>query len=151
LVEVLRFDKSPINDLKEFTGRCDVGFIEGGCCNAENVEVLKSFRAQCDILVAVGECAIMGGIPAMRNAVPLAECLHEAFVAGPTVDPASAGVPGDPDIPAVLDRVYPIPEVVPVDYYLPGCPPPAGHIRALLRHLLLGEPYSVLYADFKYD
>ena len=41
LIELVDFDKSPIDDIKEFTGRCAVGLIEGGCCNEENVHVLQ--------------------------------------------------------------------------------------------------------------
>jgi hypothetical protein len=52
---------------RQFTGRCAVGLIEGGCCNEENVHVLQDFRKHCDVLISVGDCAIMGGIPAMRN------------------------------------------------------------------------------------
>ena len=44
LAELVEFDKSPINDIKRFSGQCDVGLIEGGCCNHENVEVLRAFR-----------------------------------------------------------------------------------------------------------
>ena len=43
LVELVDFDKSPVDDIKEFTGRCLVGLIEGGCCNEENVHVLQRF------------------------------------------------------------------------------------------------------------
>jgi NAD-reducing hydrogenase small subunit len=67
LIELVDFDKSPINDIKEFTGRCAVGIIEGGCCNEENVHVLQKYRQHCDTLVVIGECATMGGLPAMRN------------------------------------------------------------------------------------
>ena len=51
LVELVEFDKSPINDIKEFTGRCLVGLIEGGCANEENVHVLQNFRKHCDIMI----------------------------------------------------------------------------------------------------
>ncbi len=61
LVELVDFDKSPINDIKEFTGRCAVGIIEGGCCNEENVHVLQNYRQHCDTLLVIGECATMGG------------------------------------------------------------------------------------------
>jgi coenzyme F420-reducing hydrogenase gamma subunit len=71
LIELVDFDKSPLNDIKEFSKNCDIGLIEGGCCNSENVKVLKEFRKKCDILVTVGECAIWGGLPAMRNTIPL--------------------------------------------------------------------------------
>ena len=127
LVELVEFDKSPIDDIKKFTGPVDVGLIEGGCCNDENVEVLRSFRKHCKILVSVGECAITGGVPAMRNTVPLKECLEEAYLNG--ADGRRDGViPNDPDLPILLDKVYPCHEVVKIDYFLPGCPPSADLI-----------------------
>jgi len=85
LVELVDFDKSPVDDIKKFTGRCLVGLIEGGCCNEENVHVLQDFRKNCDILIALGDCSINGCIPSMRNAVPLQECFNEAYKDGPTV------------------------------------------------------------------
>ena len=80
LIELVDFNKSPFTDIKEFTEQCDVGLIEGGCCNAENIEVLREFRKKCKLLVSVGECAIWGGVPAMRNTIPLEECLEEAYL-----------------------------------------------------------------------
>ncbi len=67
LVELVDFDKSPIDDIKEFTGQCALGLVEGGCANEENVRVLQDFRRHCDVLVSLGDCATMGGLPAMRN------------------------------------------------------------------------------------
>ena len=89
LVDLVEFNKSPIDDIKRFTKPVDVGLIEGGCCNSENVEVLRSFRKNCKVLVSVGECAVMGGLPALRNSIPLKECLEEAYLNSPTVDPGS--------------------------------------------------------------
>ena len=125
LVELVDFDKSPVDDIKKFSAHCAVGLIEGGCCNQENVKVLRDFRKNCDVLVSVGDCAIMGGIPAMRNGIPLQECLQEAYLKGPTVHNPSGQIPNDPELPLILDRVYPAHEVVKIDYHLPGCPPPA--------------------------
>ena len=101
LVELVEFNKSPINDIKTFTKECDIGLIEGGCCNDENVHTLTEFRRHCTILVAVGECAIMGGLPSLRNGIPLAECLSEAYLDGPTVVDANPEriLPADPDLP----------------------------------------------------
>ena len=149
LAELVEFDKSPINDIKKFTGMCDVGLIEGGCCNSENVEVLRYFRKNCKILIAVGECAIMGGLPAMRNGIPLKECLREAYIDGPSV--VDGFIPNDPDIPLLLDKVYPCKEVVKIDYYLPGCPPPADLIWEALVALLTGKELDLPYEVIKYD
>jgi len=151
LVELIEFDKSPINDLKKFRGRCAIGLIEGGCANEENVHVLQEFRKHCDILISVGECAVMGGIPAMRNMVPLKECLEEAFLKGPTVHNPQQRIPDDPDIPLLLDRVYPCHEVVKIDYHLPGCPPSADCIWQALLVLLNGKNAELPYELIKYD
>ena len=149
LAELVDFDKSPINDLKRFTGKCEIGLIEGGCCNAENVEVLRYFREHCDILISVGECAIMGGLPAMRNTVPLKECLREAFLEGPSV--VDGLIPNDPDLPLILDKVYPCHQVVKIDYFLPGCPPDAELIWEALVALLSGKEVDLPYELVKYD
>ena len=69
LAEIVDFDRSPIDDIKHISQRCDVGLIEGGCCNAENVETLREFRENCDVVISLGDCATMGGIPALRNLV----------------------------------------------------------------------------------
>jgi NAD-reducing hydrogenase small subunit len=145
------FDKSPIDDIKEFSGRCAVGLIEGGCCNEENVHVLQEFRKHCDILISFGDCATMGGIPAMRNNIPLAECFDEAYRTGVTVYNPSGEVPNDPDIPLLLDKVYPAHEVVKIDYFLPGCPPSADTLWAALTALLTDKPVELPYELLKYD
>ncbi len=151
LVELIDFDKSPINDIKKFTGRVTVGLIEGGCCNQENVKVLQDFRKHCDVLVSVGDCATMGGIPAMRNSIPLKECLAEAYLNGPTVHNPSGQVPNDSELPLILDRVYPCHEVVKIDFHLPGCPPPADAIWEALVALLNDKPLDLPYEVLKYD
>ena len=151
LIELVDFDKSPIDDIKEFTGRCTVGLIEGGCCNEENVHNLQNFRRHCDILISVGECAVCGGIPAMRNGIPLQECLDEAYKNGPTVYNPTGLIPNDPDLPLILDRVYPCHEVVKIDYCLPGCPPPADTIWQALTALLTNQPMNLPYELIKYD
>jgi NAD-reducing hydrogenase small subunit len=151
LIELVDFDKSPVDDIKEFTGRCAVGLIEGGCANEENVRVLRDFRKHCDILVSVGDCATMGGIPAMRNTIPLKECLDEAFLNGPTVYNPSQKIPNDAEIPLLLDKVYPCHEVVKIDYHLPGCPPSADTLWEALVALLTDKPVELPYELIKYD
>jgi NAD-reducing hydrogenase small subunit len=151
LAELVEFSRSPINDIKTITERCAVGLIEGGCANEENVEVLREFRRMCDVLVSVGDCAISGGIPAMRNTIPLSECLSEAYLNGPSTVNASGRIPDDPEIPLLLDKVFPAHEVVKVDYHLPGCPPPADAIWAALTALLTGKPIDLPYELIKYD
>jgi NAD-reducing hydrogenase small subunit len=151
LADIVDFDKSPIDDIKNFTGRCAIGLIEGGCTHEENVEVLREFRKHCDILISIGECAIMGDIPAMRNMVPLKECLEEAYLNGPSVYNPAGKIPDDVEIPLMLDRVYPCHEVVKIDYFLPGCPPRADLLWQALVALLTNKPMDLPYELIKYD
>jgi NAD-reducing hydrogenase small subunit len=151
LVEVVQFDKSPINDIKKFTGRCLAGIIEGGCSTEENVHVLQDFRKHCDVLISCGDCAINGGVPAMRNGIPIKECLDEAYLNGPTVFNPKRVLPRDPEIPLLLDRIYPCHEVVKIDYFLPGCPPSADTLWEALTALVSGKPLNLGYELIKYD
>jgi [NiFe] hydrogenase diaphorase moiety small subunit len=151
LVEVVDFNKSPITDIKKFTKECDIGLIEGGVCNTENIEVLREFRKKCKLLVSVGECAIWGGVPAMRNTVPLAECLEEAYLNSMTTEAEENVVPYHEDLPKILDKVYPCHEIVKIDHHIPGCPPSPNHIWKAVSSLLWGDEFSVLYSEFKYD
>jgi NAD-reducing hydrogenase small subunit len=151
LVELIQFDKSPVDDIKEFTGQCLVGIIEGGVANEENARVLMDFRNNCDILISLGDCAIMGGLPAMRNTVPLKECFAEAYLDGPSVYNPTNTIPNDPELPLLLDKVYPCHEVVKIDYHLPGCPPSADMIWETLVALLTNKPIDLPYELIKYD
>jgi coenzyme F420-reducing hydrogenase gamma subunit/ferredoxin len=151
VIELVSFDKSPLTDFKQFTTRCHIGLVEGGCCNSENVETLRKFREHCDILVALGECSVWGGLPSMRNSIPLSECLEEAYLNSVTNEPGGNIIPYHEDLPKILDRVYACNEIVKIDYYIPGCPPSANHIWKAVKNLLWGEEYSILYSEFKYD
>lgn len=152
LVELVEFNKSPVDDIKTFTKQCDIGLIEGGCCNSENVHVLQDFRKNCKILVSVGECAIMGGLPAMRNTISLQECFEEAYLNSPSVQANTERIiPNDPEIPIILDKVFPCHEVVKIDYYLPGCPPRADLIWEALVALVTGDDMKLPYEVFKFD
>jgi NAD-reducing hydrogenase small subunit len=152
LIELVEFNKSPIDDIKKFTKPVDIGIIEGGCCNSENVEVLKDFRKNCKILISLGECAIMGGLPALRNGIPVEECLHEAYIGGPTVQLNTKHImPNDDELPMLLDKVYPCHEIVKIDYYLPGCPPRADLIWDALVALITGDPLKLPYELIKFD
>jgi len=148
LVQLVEFDRSPITDIKT-VGDCDIGIIEGGVANAENVEVLREFRKHCKVLVALGACAVNGGIPAMRNSFELKECLEEAYIDG--IGVTNPKIPNDPEIPMLLNKVHPIHEVVKVDYFLPGCPPTADAIWTFLTELIEGKPISLPYEQIHYD
>jgi NAD-reducing hydrogenase small subunit len=149
LMSVAEFDRSPLTDIKHCSDQVDIGLIEGGLCNAENVHTLREFRKHCKILVAVGACAINGGLPAMRNHVSLDECLEESYLKGMGVE--HPGIPNDPELPLLLDRVHPIHEVVKVDYFLPGCPPSANVFWKFLTDLAAGREPALPAPMLHYD
>lgn len=148
LLERVEFDRSPFTDIKH-CGPCDIGLIEGGVCNAENVHVLREFRANCKTLVAVGACAINGGVPAMRNYFDLQECLQEVYLTGSGI--TNPQIPDDIELPLLLDKVYPVSEVVHIDYFLPGCPPSADAFLQLLQPLLTGQKPVIAKSQLHYD
>ncbi len=148
LAEIIEFDRSPFTDIKHCSEIVDIGLIEGGVCNSENVHTLREFRKSCKILVAVGACAINGGLPAMRNFVPLEECLAEAYL---TDDLDSPQIPNDIELPLLLDKVHPIHELVKVDYFLPGCPPSGNAFWKFLTDLAAGKKPTLPYELVHYD
>ena len=148
LLQRVELDRSPLTDIKH-CGRCDIGFIEGGICNAENVHVLREFRRNCRILVAVGACAINGGLPAQRNHLDLGSCLEEVYVTERSL--SKGGIPNDPELPLPLDKVHPLHEVVKVDYFLPGCPPSADAIWKFVNDLLAGRTPRLGHGLIQYD
>ena len=87
------------------------------------------------VLVAVGECANTGGVPSMRNGIPLKRCLEESFIRGQGTE--NAHIPDDPELPLLLNKVRPLHHVVKIDHFLPGCPPSADAFWRFLTELLL--------------
>lgn len=148
LLQLVEFDRSPLTDIKT-VGECDIGIIEGGLCNAENVHVLREFRQHCKVLIALGACSVNGGLPAQRNHLSLAEILEEVYHTSPGI--ANGGIPNDPELPLPLDKVHPIHEVVQVDYFIPGCPPSGDAIWKVLTDLLAGKTPALGHGLLHYD
>jgi len=101
LLELIEFDRTPLTDIKVL-GKCDVGIIEGGLCNAENVHVLREFRSQCNILIAIGACAINGGPAGTAQSPELPLILEEVYHS--SVGLANGLIPNDPELPLPLAR-----------------------------------------------
>ncbi len=142
---------SPVIDVKEYPENVDLCLIEGAVCNEDNLEMLHKIRTRTKVLVAFGDCAVTANVPAIRNQLGLRNdesVLQRAYVEGAQ---AHAGIPKEPGIiPALLPRVMPVHEVVHVDYFLPGCPPPAERINALLAPLLAGTTPNLQADQLKF-
>lgn len=138
IAELADLRSSPITDLKEpDESGVDVGILEGGINNSSNEEVAHRMRSRCKILVALGDCAVFGGVPAMRNLFTIEEALRRAYVETESTDPGSQ-IPDDPEI-AAMTKTRAVKEVVPVDLHVPGCPPDPDVIYYVLSELAQGR------------
>jgi NAD-reducing hydrogenase small subunit len=138
IAEVADIRATPITDLKEpDASGVDVGVLEGGINNSANEEVAHRMRSRCKILVALGDCAVFGGVPAMRNFFKIEDALRRAYVETESTD-AEGLIPTDPEL-AVPTTVRAVQEVVPVDVFVPGCPPDADVIFYVLSELAQGR------------
>jgi NAD-reducing hydrogenase small subunit len=142
---------SPVIDVKVYPEGVDVCLVEGAVCNRDNLELLHKVRQRTKVLVSFGDCAVTGNVPAIRNQLGAGNTenvLQCAYIENAQHNP---GLPqGDGIIPALLDRVLPLHEVVKVDAFLPGCPPSADRIRALLERALAGLPLKLEGEQLKF-
>jgi NAD-reducing hydrogenase small subunit len=138
VLDLIDLRSSPITDLKHpDESGVDVGILEGGINNTSNEEVAHRMRQRSKILVALGDCAVFGGVPAMRNFFTIEESLRRAYIETESTD-SSGKIPDDPEL-CVPTRVRALQEVVPVDVFVPGCPPDADTIFFALSELAQGR------------
>lgn len=138
IAELADLRATPITDLKEpdLTG-VDVGILEGGINNTSNEEVAHRMRNRCKILVAFGDCAVFGGVPAMRNFFTIEDSLKRAYIETESTD-SEGFIPSDPEL-CRPTKVRALHEVVPVDVFVPGCPPDPDVIYYVLSELAQGR------------
>jgi len=148
LAKLVEFTASPITDVKEIP-EVEVGIIEGAVCNDENEHVLRTMRSRCKVLVALGDCALTGNIPALRNPFKLKEVVSRGFVE--TESTQVGEIPDTTVLPRLLKQVRPIQEFVKVDAHIPGCPPDADTIWYALTELLAGRMPQWNETNLKYD
>ena len=151
LLEAVEITSSPVTDLKHPPKEgVTVGILEGAICNTHNIDVAKQMRERCQILIALGDCAAFGNVPAMRNLVGTAEALKRAYLDAESV--VDGLIPDSPELGKPLDMVTGIGDVVKVDLFIPGCPPSADSIFFALSELLAGRVPVILTPQyFKYD
>lgn len=149
LLEKVELTSSPITDLKHPPAEgVAVGVLTGAVNSSTNVAVARMMRKRCKCLVALGDCAVFGGVVAMRNSFDMQEALRRAYVE--TESTVDGFVPASEELGKPV-RVRPVSEVVPVEVSLPGCPPSADAIFKVLCELAEGRIPTVEGEDLKYD
>jgi len=142
---------SPVVDVKEFPENVDLCLIEGAVCNVDNLEILHQIRARTKVLVSFGDCAVTGNVPAMRNQFGIDNAdnvLQRAYIENARFNPVKPKLDGI--VPPLLERVLPVHEVVYVEHFLPGCPPSAARIKALVAQLLSGAEPKLAGTNLKF-
>ena len=133
---------SPLVDAKVFPDDVAITLVEGAVCNEDHLELAGRIRARSRLVVALGDCAVSGNVSALRNPLGGALAVLERAYCDPAgLRPQRPEAPGL--LPRLLDRVLPLHQAIPVDAWLPGCPPSADLIHAVLVDLLEGRQPSL--------
>jgi NAD-reducing hydrogenase small subunit len=135
---------SPLIDTKVYPEHVDFCLVEGAVSTEDDLERITLVRARTRILVSLGDCAVTANVPALRNPIGVQPLLDRAYVENVTLHPG----PPREVVPALLPTARPVHDVVPVDVFLPGCPPSADLIHHALVDLIEGRSPSSQGARF---
>ncbi|MDP2917268.1 MAG: oxidoreductase [Dehalococcoidia bacterium] len=141
----LDFKKKDIEAMKD--GEIAVSFINGSVRLDEQEEWVKLLRKKSGLIVAFGACAHLGGIPGLGNFCTKETIINRAYKEVPSLDNPKGVVPQvkttlngyELTLPEFYDTVKTLDQTIPVDYYLPGCPPPPDLIVNAVMAILKGE------------
>ncbi len=141
LAQQIQLVYSPIVDIKVFPENVDVTLVEGAVANEDQEELLKDARTKTKILISLGDCAVTGNVTGLRNSLSpsVDQVLNRAYVETTDKNPM---LPTE-GLPELLPKALPLHEVVKVDFYIPGCPPPAGLINWVIGRLMRGLPVNM--------
>lgn len=128
-------------------GSIVASFINGAVRTTEQAEMAQLLRQKSKLVIAFGACAHLGGIPGLANLWDRESIFRRVYLESPSTDNPDGVLPqtrseddGRPlTLPGFYDTVRALDQVVPVDYYLPGCPPTPNVILQAVQALLRGE------------
>ena len=129
LAAVIDIVYSPLVDKKIFAEQVDLTLVEGSVSSEEDLAKIKMIREHTRLLIAMGDCAVTGNVPSMRNPFGPEKILQHVYLRN-----APSTI-----VPPLLPRVLPVHQVVAVDAFLPGCPPSADVLYFALTELLAGR------------
>ena len=145
LVEKIDIVCSPVVDPKVFPDQVDVTIVEGAVSSEHDLHKALLIRERSKVLISLGDCAVTGNVPSMRNPFEREELFERAYIENatwPVPEKRRAKLPVI-GVPPLLPKARPLHEVVKVDVFIPGCPPPADAIYYVLCQLLEGKTPNV--------
>jgi NAD-reducing hydrogenase small subunit len=125
----------PLVDAQEWPEGVDVAVIEGAVSSQDDLRLARTARARSKCVVALGDCAVTGNVPSMRNGIPTRRLLERVYIEGAS---EGQGIPSD-GVPSLLKQAEPLQSSIAVDVHVPGCPPKANAILTVLSDLLEGR------------
>jgi len=135
LTDSIEYVFGPYIDIKEFPENVDITLVEGAAATVGDLRTLHEIREKSGKVIAFGDCAVTGNVPAMRNQFKVEEVFDRAYHETATENPLN---PSE-EVPRLLATARPIHEIIPVDLHIPGCPPSADTIFYALTELLAGR------------
>ena len=125
----------------------DVCFFNGAIRTEEQEHMAELLRQKAKVLVAFGSCAHQGGIPGLANIANRKEVFERAYLQSPSTRNPHSIIPktsvqvkeGELRLPEFYDTVKTLDQTVEVDYYLPGCPPPASQVAKAVEAIAKNE------------
>jgi len=139
IAELVDIVYSPIVDTKQYPDYVDIALVEGAVASVDDEKKIRKIREHTKLLVAMGDCAVAGNVPAMRNPIGPAAILNRAYIENASAQQQIPCVV----VPMLLTKVRPIHEFVKVDVFLPGCPPSADTFHTALVALVTGAPLDI--------
>ncbi|MBN1265325.1 MAG: hypothetical protein JXA25_07515 [Anaerolineales bacterium] len=121
VVEIVQFREAMSEKGQDYA----IAFVEGSCSRASDEARLIAIREQADLVVALGACAHLGGVNAIRNSQELSDVRKYVY-----------------QDKAEWYETYParpISAVVDVDFAIPGCPIDRDEFIRVVRQLLQGR------------
>jgi len=143
----LDFKEKDVEEMDD--GAIAISFVNGAVRTSHQLEMARLLRRKSKLVVAFGACAQLGGIPGLANLTTAQDILREVYGAGPpALEFRDNG--HTLTLPKLFDSVFPLDRAVPVDYYVPGCPPSPKIVTDMFEVLLDGplpEAGAVLAPD----